>query len=79
MQINNDDYITITTTDGFRKNAELVMKFEIQGLGEYVIYKLDGIIYGAKYQFDGTKTKLISDLTEREKNIINEMMVGYNG
>ena len=55
------------------------MKFEIQGLGEYVIYKLDGIIYGAKYQFDGTKTKLISDLTEREKNIINEMMVGYNG
>ena len=78
MQINDDDFIIVTTTDGLKKSAELVMKFEIQGLGEYVIYKLEGVLYGAKYQFDGVNTKLITDLTEHEKNIINEMMEGYN-
>ncbi len=71
---NNYDFITINTVDGVKKNAELVTKFEIQGLGEYVIYKLDGVLYGAKYQFDGTNTRLITDLTASEKNILNEML-----
>ena len=68
------DFITIYTADGGIKNAELVSKFEIQGLGEYVIYKLDGELYGAKYKFDGTNTRLITDLTDNEKNILNEML-----
>lgn len=68
------DFITINTIDGIKKNAELVTKFEIQGLGEYVIYKLDGLFYGAKYKFDGKNTRLITDLTDSEKNILNEML-----
>lgn len=75
MSKNNDyDFITINTMDSAKKNAELVSKFEIQGLGEYVIYKLDGELYGAKYKFDGINTKLITELTDNEKNILNEMV-----
>lgn len=70
------DFITINTIDGAKKDAELVTKFEIQGLGEYVIYKLDGALYGAKYKFDGTNTNLITNLTDNEKKILNEML--YN-
>ena len=74
MSQDNNDFITITTTNGIKKNAELIIKYEIKGLGEYVIYKLEGNLYGAKYQFDGKNTKLITNLTEQEKNIINEMI-----
>ena len=74
MLKNDFDYITINTIDGTKKIAELVTKFEIQGLGEYVIYKLDGLLYGAKYKFDGKNTRLITDLTDSEKNILNEML-----
>ncbi len=74
MSQDNNDFITITTTNGIKKNAELIIKYEVKGLGEYVIYKLEGNLYGAKYQFDGKNTKLITNLTEQEKNIINEMI-----
>lgn len=74
MSQDNNDFITITTTNGIKKNAELIIKYEVKGLGEYVIYKLEGNLYGAKYQFDGKNTKLITSLTEQEKNIINEMI-----
>ncbi len=68
------DFITINTMDGTKKTAELVTKFEVQGLGEYVIYKLDGVLYGAKYKFDGTNTRLTTDLTDNEKSILNEIL-----
>lgn len=58
---NNGDFITINTKDGIKKNAELVNKFDIEGLGEYVIYKLDNKFYGTKYKFDGENTTLITD------------------
>ena len=74
MSQDNNDFITITTTNGIKKNAELIIKYEVKGLGKYVIYKLEGNLYGAKYQFDGKNTKLITNLTEQEKNIINEMI-----
>lgn len=74
MSQDNNDFITITTTNGIKKNAELIIKYEVKGLGEYVIYKLEGNLYGARYQFDGKNTKLITNLTEQEKNIINEMI-----
>lgn len=74
MSQDNNDFITITTTNGIKKNAELIIKYEVKGLGEYVIYKLEGNLYGAKYQFDGKNTKLITNLTEQEKNITNEMI-----
>lgn len=74
MSQDNNDFITITTTNGIKKNAELIIKYEVKGLGEYVIYKLEGNLYGAKYQFDGKNTKLITNLTEQEKNIIYEMI-----
>lgn len=74
MSQDNNDFVTITTTNGIKKNAELIIKYEVKGLGEYVIYKLEGNLYGAKYQFDGKNTKLITNLTEQEKNIINEMI-----
>ena len=70
---NNGDIITINTKDGIKKNAELVSKFDIQGLGEYVIYKLDNNFYGAKYKFDGENTTLITDLTDIEKKALNDV------
>lgn len=72
---NTGDFITITTKDGIQKNAELVSKFDIQGLGEYVIYKLDSIFYGAKYKFDGEKTILVTDLTDGEKKALNDVFI----
>ena len=72
---NNGDFITITTKDGIQKNAELVSKFDIQGLGEYVIYKLDNIFYGAKYKFDGERTILVTDLTDGEKKALNDVFI----
>lgn len=72
---NDDDYITINTKNGMKRNAQLVSKFEIQGLGEYVIYKLDGKLYGAKYKFDGENTTLITDLTDNEKKVLNDVFM----
>lgn len=71
VENNNGDFITINTKDGLKKSAELVSKFNIQGLGEYVIYKLDNKYYGAKYLFDGEKTTLITDLSDNEKEALN--------
>ncbi len=67
------DYITINTDDGNTLQAELVSKFELTGLGEYVIYKVDDEFYGAKYEVDGDKTNLITDLTEQEEEALNEI------
>ena len=69
------DFITINTSDGIKKNAELASRFEIPGLGEYVIYKLDGKFYGARYIVDGNNTKLITDLTDKEKEILNDTFI----
>ena len=72
--VNKDlDYITINTKDGQKKVAEIITKFEISGFGEYIIYKLDNIVYGAKYKFDGENTILNTDLTDIEKNTLNEV------
>ena len=72
---NNGDFITINTKDGIKKNAELVSKFDIQGLGEYVIYKLDNKFYGAKYKLDGENTTLVTDLTDCEKKVLNDVFI----
>lgn len=72
---NNNDYITINTKNGIQKQAELISKFEILGLGEYVIYKLEEKLYGAKYEFDGQNTKLITNLTDEEKDTLNEILL----
>ena len=69
------DFITINTKDGIKKNAELVSKFNIHGLGEYVIYKLDNNFYGAKYIFDGENTLLVTDLTDSEKKALNDVFI----
>ena len=68
----NADYITINTTNG-KRQAELVSKFDIEELGSFVIYKLDGEFYGAKYKIDGENTTLITDLTEKEELALNEV------
>ena len=70
-----DNYIMINTKKGLKKRAELVSKFEIPTLGEYIIYKLDGKFYGAKYKSDENNTSLITDLTDNEKNILNEVFI----
>ena len=67
------DFIVINTEEGIKKKAELVTKFEIEGQGEYVIYKLDNEYYAAKYEFDGTKTNLNKDLTTQEKQMLNDV------
>ena len=68
----NKDYITINTTDG-KKQAELVSTFELPNMGEYVIYILDDKYYGAKYKVEGDNTTLITDLTDTEKQALNEV------
>ncbi len=75
MLNDNDDVITINTENGTKKIAELVSKFDIQGLGKYVIYKLDNKFYGAKCSFDGKNTILITDLTDTEKEALNEVFL----
>ncbi len=68
------DYITINTTRGKRR-AELVSRFEIDNLGKYVIYKLNGEFYGAKYEINGEDTILIPDLTRKEQEAINDVFM----
>ena len=67
------DYIIINTKDGLKKKAELVSRFNIVGLGDYIIYRLENEYYGAKYKIDGDNTTLITDLSEVEKEALNEM------
>ncbi len=67
------DFITINLESGEQKDAELISKFSIEGFGDYVIYKLDGKMYGAKYEVDGDKTNLITDLSEIEKDALYEV------
>ncbi len=42
------DFIMVDTSDGKKVEAELVCKYSIQNLGDYVIYKIDGEYYGSK-------------------------------
>ena len=39
------DFIKINTKDGTKKTAELISKFKIPNLGEYVIYKIDKMFH----------------------------------
>ena len=68
----DSDYVTINTDNGL-KQAELVSKFKIPNLGDYVIYKLDDEFYGAKYKIDGDNTTLITDLSLQEQKALNEV------
>jgi hypothetical protein len=68
----DSDYVTINTDNG-PKQAELVSKFKIPNLGDYVIYKLDDEFYGAKYKIDGDNTTLITDLSLQEQKALNEV------
>lgn len=72
MNNKDSDFITLNTENGERE-AELISRFTIEGLGEYVIYRLDNEFYGAKYEIDGEKTNLITDLNEIEKHALNEV------
>ena len=67
----NDDIILANDKNGTKKTIELVSKFDIEGLGKYVIYKLDGSFYGARYRFDGQKTNLEINLSDTEKEVLN--------
>ncbi len=66
------DYITINTEDGTKVQAELVAKFELKDMGEYVLYKIGEDIYGARYEEVDGKTNLVTDLTEFEQRAIND-------
>ena len=74
-------YITIILDSGEEKKAELVYNINIKGYGDYIIYLLDDEMYGAKYENDGDGTKLITDLSDEEKDLLNkafESMVNEN-
>lgn len=68
------DFIMIDTNDGNSIQAELVTKYSVQGLGDYVIYKIDGEYYGAKYNQDGDNTSLITDLNDKEIKILDSIL-----
>lgn len=73
MLNNEKDYITINTNNGEVLQAELVAKFNIDNLGDYVLYKVNNTIYGAKYEIVNNNTQLITDLSDYEKQAINDV------
>ncbi len=70
--MNKDDIITVNTDNG-SVDAELISRFSIEGMGDYVLYRIDDQVFGAKFEVDGDNTKLITDLSDIEKNAINEV------
>lgn len=70
--MNKDDLITVNTDNG-DVEALLISRFNIKGMGDYVLYKIDDQVYGAKYEIEGDHTKLITDLSDLEKDAINEV------
>ncbi len=65
------DYITITKNNGEEIEAELVSSFTIENLGDYVLYKIDDQVYGAKYEIIDNNTHLDTNLSDYEKKAIN--------
>ena len=72
------EYIVINTTDGIKKQAQLISKFTMEGFGDYVIYKLEDEYYAAKYEFDGQKTNLNNNLSDYEQKVLNEIFNRLN-
>ena len=68
-----DDTITITLDTGEKKQAKLISMFNIQNMGDYIIYLLDDKMYGAKYIKENDKLELITDLTDEEKDTMNKV------
>lgn len=73
MDNRDGDFITINTELGEKKEAELISRFTMEGYGDYIIYRLNNEFFGAKYEVDGDNTKLITDLSDIEKNALNEV------
>lgn len=72
------DVIVILRTSNGEKQADIIVSFNIEGYdGEYVIYKVDNEYFGAKYKNQNDSSELISDLSEHEKQIINEFYLEY--
>ena len=71
-----DNYIMINTKKGLKKRAELVSKFEIPTLGEYIIYKLDGKFYGAKYKLDENEQIVLDDFDENTEKEAEDAISG---
>ena len=69
------DFITINNKDGSTVLAELYSKIEIENMGQFVLYKIDNEIYGAKYKINDNKTILDTDLSEAEKEKLNEIFL----
>ena len=69
------DFITINNKDGSTILAELYSKIEIENMGQFVLYKIDNEIYGAKYIINDNKTILDTDLSEAEKEKLNEIFL----
>lgn len=68
----------LTTENGEKKEAEIIVSFKIQEYdGDYIIYKVDNEYYGAKYINKDDKTELITDLSEKEKEIINKYYLEF--
>ena len=67
----NQNTVTLVTDNGERE-VELVYSINIEEKGNYVIYKLDNELYGAKYELNGENTRLITDLSDEEKIALNE-------
>lgn len=68
------DFIMVDTSDGKKAEAELVCKYSIQNLGNYVIYKIDGEYYGAKYEQNEDNISLITDLNDKEIKILDSIL-----
>jgi len=60
-------------TDEGEKEAEIISFINIENLGDYIIYRVDKDFYGAKYELDGDDANLITDLSDKEKEALNEV------
>lgn len=66
--------MTLNKEDGATCDVEIVMTFKLENhIDDYIIYKLDNEYYGAKYYDDGMKTSLETDLSNEEKEALNNV------
>lgn len=69
------DKLILTNIDGTTLEVEIVATFKIQELGDsdYVIYKDNNKYFGARYEETNGTVDLITDLSDNEKKLLNEV------
>lgn len=58
--------------------ANIIFTFDIEkNNSQYIVYEIDNKYYGAKYINKDDNAELITDLTDEEKKVINELFLKH--